>query len=101
MHIYLQNFSYWVDLSRLSDLKKFTEIWVIWIYWNLIKLKSALSVVSVWVYWTCNPICAFDIHAHNDQGCMGIEPALLSPAAGQKQSMITILQQWETYTQTI
>ena len=37
----------WLDFSRLSDLKKCTQIWVIWIYSNLIKIKSALREASV------------------------------------------------------
>ena len=43
-----------VDFSRLRNLKKYTQTWVIWMNSYLIKIKGELSEVSVWVYWTCN-----------------------------------------------
>ena len=49
-------------------------------------IKSAVSEVSVWVNWIFIEICTLDINAH---GCTRIEPALLSSAAGLKQSAQT------------
>ena len=80
----------WVDFSRLNYLKKCTQTWVIWVHASLIKIKSKLSDASIWVYWTDNQICALDINPHNDQGCTGIGPVLLSLAAGQNQTALTI-----------
>ena len=53
-------------------------------------IKNAQSEVSVWFYWTHNRICALVTNVHNDQGYKGIEPTLLSSAAGIKQNLPTI-----------
>ena len=52
------------------------------------KIKSVLNEVPV--YTTNSRICAFEINAHNNQGCTGIEPALLPSTAGLKKSALTI-----------
>ena len=77
-----------VDFSQLSDLKKCTQNWVIWVNSKLI--KRAISGVSVWVYVTYNRICMLDINAHYDQDYTGIEFALIFSAAWLKHGTLTI-----------
>ena len=49
-------------------------------------IKSALY--EVWIYWTYNRIDVFDIIAHNEQSCTGIEPFLLSSAERLQRSVL-------------
>ena len=81
-HLIKRTFSFLVDFSWQTYLKTCTQTWVIWVNSNLRKIKSVLREVSV--CWTYNRICALDINAHNDQGCTGVESALLSSAGKLK-----------------
>ena len=57
---------------------------------KLIKNHRNKNEASVWVYWSHNHICVFDINAHNDQSCTGIEPALLSSTIELTRTALTI-----------
>ena len=78
-------FSSRVNFARISDLKKCTKTQIIWVISNLIRIKN----IPVWIYWTYNRICVLDINAHNDQGCLGIKPAILFSAVELNQRALT------------
>ena len=55
---------------------------------KIIIIKSVLR--EMWVNWIHNRIYVFDIHANNDVGCTGIEPAVSSSAEELNQNVLTI-----------
>ena len=77
--MYLLFFSWFYSTKRFK-IKHSNLIYLSNTLWNFMKnhcYQKCIKGSFNWVYWTNNWTCVFDIDAHNDQSCTGIEPTFL------------------------